>query len=254
MRWYLVLLVACGGKPNQIHGEWSARVAPFQLADHVYYVGAKHISSFVVTTAKGNVLIDSGTREMERGIVDGVAQLGLAPPKTLLCTHAHYDHVGNHAALQRAFAAQVMVMRGDATALRMGVDLSPLHDEGWDRVRVDRVLEDGARLDFGDVTLEAIEAPGHTPGCTVWLIHAAKTIAIYGCMRPNDSVRLTPALIADTRATFAKLRKLAPELAFITHPDDPAELLHPKPWPALLDDAEHEFEAQLARSRSLDRE
>ncbi|MFT3693361.1 MAG: MBL fold metallo-hydrolase [Kofleriaceae bacterium] len=249
LRSLLLVLVACGARPNAaLHGEWSAPVAPFQITDHVYYVGAQHISSFVITTSKGNVLIDSGTREMERVIANGLAQLHLAPPKTLLCTHAHYDHVGSHAALERRFDAQVMVMRADAEAVRTGVDLSPLHDEGWEPVRVDRILDDGDHLDMGDVSLDAIAAPGHTPGCTVWMIHAVKTIAIYGCARPNDSVRLTPALIADTRATFAKLRKLSPDIALITHPDDPAaELLHPTAWTTLLDEAERDFATQLAK-------
>ena len=238
----VLCLVACSAAPRPnaaIHGEWSVPVAPFQLADHVYFVGAKHISAFLVTTPDGNILIDSGTREMEHAILAATAKLGGV--KILLATHAHFDHVGSHAAIQRATGARVMMMRGDAVALETGVDRSPLHGEGWAPVHVDRALDDGDRVELGGVTLEAIAAPGHTPGCTVWLIHTTQTIAIYGCARPNDGVTLTPALIAQTRATFARMRTLAPDVAFVTHPDDPSELLHPKPWADLIDEAERDF-------------
>jgi len=247
----LLAAVACGapGKPSAVHGDWSTPVAPYKITDRVSYVGAKHISAFLITTSAGNILIDSGTTEMEAGIRANIAALGekLGETKILLCTHAHYDHVGNHAALQRATGAKVMVMRGDAEALASGIDRSPLHGEGWAPVHVDRVLDDHDRVELGDVSLEAIAAPGHTPGCTVWLID--QKIAIYGCARPNDEAELTPALVATTRATFAKLRALSPEIALVTHPDDAAELLHPRPWQALLDEAEADFNARLAARR-----
>jgi len=244
---FLLAVVACGARPNaEVHGAWSAPVSPFQITDHVFYVGARNISAFLITTSAGNILIDSGTVEMAPSVRAGIEKLGqrVADTKILLCTHAHFDHVGNHAALQRATHAQVMVMRGDDQALATGVDLSPLHGEGWAPVHVDRVLADGDRVELGGVTLEAIAAPGHTPGCTVWLID--QRIAIYGCARPNDEVALTPELVATTRATFAKLRALSPAIALVTHPDDPAELLHPKSWQALLDEAEAEFSARLS--------
>jgi metallo-beta-lactamase class B len=256
-----VMVVACGSQPPrhdaEIHGAWSAPVAPFRVAEDIYYVGAKHIASYLIATRDGLVVIDTGTREMVPVVRDGIAKLGfaLADVKILLCTHAHFDHVGGHAAIQRATGARVMVMRGDAEAVATGVDRSPLAGEGWEPVRVDRILDDGDRVELGGVSLQAIAAPGHTPGCTVWLTRAGdRSVAIYGCARPNDGVRLIgnprfPHLVEDTRATFAQLRALAPDLALITHPDDPAELLHPRPWPALLDEAEAEFAAQLAKQR-----
>lgn len=244
--WIAAAACAAAAKPAaDLHGEWSAPVAPFRIADHVYYVGAKHISAFLVTTPEGNILIDSGTREMAPAVLAAAARLGGV--KILLATHAHFDHVGGHAEVQRATRAEVMMMRGDARALETGTDLSPLHGEGWAPVHVDRVLDDQATVVLGGITLVAIAAPGHTPGCTVWLIQTAQTIAIYGCARPNDGVTLTPALIAETRATFARMRTLAPDLALVTHPDDPGELLHPKPWTALVDEAEHDFAEQLRR-------
>lgn len=249
MRALLLMLIACGApaKPNAaLHGEWSTPVAPYRITDRVSYVGANHISSFLVTTSAGNIVIDTGTIEMDASIRAGIAQLGykLADTKILLCTHAHFDHVGSLAALQHATGAKVMVMRGDVEAVETGVDRSPLHGEGFAPVHVDRVLDDGDRVDLGEVSLQAIAAPGHTPGCTVWLID--QKIAIYGCARPNDEVTLTPALVATTRATFAKLRALSPEIALVTHPDDSSELLHPRSWQALLDEAEADFNSRLA--------
>ena len=259
----LAFVLACHAhapeRSADIHGAWSAPVEPFQIADNIYYVGAQNIASYLITTSAGHVLIDTGTREMVPGVRASIAKLGfdLRDVKILLCTHAHFDHVGGHEAIQQASGAHVMVLRGDAGAAADGVDRSPLAGEGWAPVRVDRVLDDGDRVELGGTTLEAVAAPGHTPGCTVWLTHATpsgRSVAIYGCARPNDGVQLIgnprfPHLVDDTRATFARLRTLAPELALITHPDDPRELLHPHPWSALLDEDEAEFDAALARAR-----
>src|SRR5215510_8305573 len=154
----------------QFHGPYSQPEEPFRVVGNIYYVGAKNIASYLITTPQGHILVDTGTIEMTPVITANVQKLGfsLRDIKIMLSSHAHFDHVGGHAAMQKATGAQVMAMRFDAEALEAGMDKSPLGDEGWPPVKVDRVLANGDTVTLGGSTLHAVWAPGHTPGCTVW--------------------------------------------------------------------------------------
>src|SRR5689334_2642892 len=143
------------------HGQMSQPVEPFRIVGNIYYVGARNIASYLITTPAGHILIDTGTKEMEPVVRASIAKLGfeLRDVKILLCGHAHYDHVGGHAAMKRATGARVMALGPDATALVAGKDLSPLGDEGWAPVTVDRTLADGDTVALGGTTLRANWAP-----------------------------------------------------------------------------------------------
>src|SRR5207245_8530530 len=120
-------------------------VCPFHIVGNIYYVGARNIASYLITTPEGHIMIDTGTNEMHQVILANVAKLGfkLQDIKILLSGHAHFDHVQGHAAMKRATGAKVMALGEDAAALSAGMDQSPLGDEGWDPVKVARVLTDG---------------------------------------------------------------------------------------------------------------
>jgi metallo-beta-lactamase class B len=272
----VVLLSACGSRPvpnAELHGPWSAPAEPFRIVGNIYYVGARNIAAYLITTPEGHILIDTGTREMEAVIRDNIARLGfsLADVEIVLCSHAHFDHVQGHAAVVRASKARVFVMREDAEAVRMGVDRSPLGDEGWEPVAVDRELADDDDVILGGTTLHAIRAPGHTPGCTVWTTTAHEPdrdyqVVFYGCMRPNTGVKLIgnsrfPNLVEETRQTFRRMRELTPDIYLTMHPEDlfagkydqlvrgvrPHPLASPTAWKTLLDEAEAEFEELVQR-------
>ena len=154
----------------QFHGPYSQPEEPFRLIGNIYYVGAKNIASYLVVTPQGSILIDTGTTEMTPVITSNVEKLGfkVRDIKIMLSSHAHFDHIGGHAAMKKLTGARIMAIKQDADALEAGKDLSPLGDEGWMQVKVDRVLKDGDTVALGGTTLRAVWAPGHTPGCTVW--------------------------------------------------------------------------------------
>ena len=262
----------------QFHGPYSQPEEPFRLVGDVYYVGAKNIASYLITTPEGHILIDTGTIEMAPVITANIQKLGfrVRDIKIMLSSHAHFDHIGGHAAMKKATGAQVMAIRQDAEALEAGVDKSPLGDEGWQPVKVDRVLSDGDTVMLGDTTLRAVWAPGHTPGCTVWTTSvpdAGRTyaLAIFGCGGPNAGVKLAgnqkfPTLVDDTLATFRKLKMLKPDIYVTGHPqmlfaakinrmkagERPHPLLDPgaQGWAKMLDDAETNFMKRVESERT----
>jgi metallo-beta-lactamase class B len=154
------------------------------------------------------------------------------------------------------------------------MDKSPLGDEGWAPVKVDRVLQDGDEVRLGGAILRAVWAPGHTPGCTVWTTSvpdAGRTyaVAIFGCGGPNAGVKVVgnerfPTLVDDTLATFGKLKMLKPDLYVTGHPrmlfagkiermkagERPHPLLDPGGWAKMLDDAEMNFRKRVQAERT----
>jgi len=262
----------------QFHGPYSQPEEAFRLIGNIYYVGAKNIASYLIVTPQGNVLIDTGTTEMTSVIKANVEKLGfkLRDIKIMLSSHAHFDHVGGHAAMKALTGAKVMAIKQDADALQAGKDLSPLGDEGWAPVKVDRVLKDGDTVKLGGTTLRAVWAPGHTPGCTVWTTDVTDggknyNVAIFGCGGPNGGVKLVgnqqfPTLVADTMGTFRKLKMLTPDIYVTGHPqmlfagkiermknnERPHPLLDPgaRAWTKMLDDAQAAFEKRVAAERA----
>jgi len=262
----------------QFHGPYSQPEEPFRLIGNIHYVGAKNIASYLITTPQGHILIDTGTTEMTPVITGNVEKLGfkLRDIKIMLSSHAHFDHIGGHAAMKKLTGARVMAIRQDADALEAGKDLSPLGDEGWTPVKVDRVLKDGDTVALGGTTLRASWAPGHTPGCTVWTTtvpDAGKTysVAIFGCGGPNGGVKLVgnqkfPTLVDDTMASFRKLKMLKPDIYVSGHPqmlfagkidrmkagERPHPLLDPgsQAWAKMLDDAEANFSKRVQAERA----
>ena len=142
---------------DRFRGPMSAPAEPFKIVGTIHYVGAADISSWLITTPEGHVLVDTGTVEMHDVVRKNIEALGFKPRdvKVILSTEAQFDHVAGHAAMQKLTGARVMAMRGDAEALSTGTDTSALGAVGWDPVKVDRVLEHGDTVEIGGTTLRA---------------------------------------------------------------------------------------------------
>ena len=288
MRLVGILLLACAAvvraqgpfltaeQRAQFHGPYSQPEDAFRLVGNIYYVGAKNIASYLITTPQGHISVDTGTSEMTPVITANVQKLGfkLQDIKIMLSSHAHFDHVGGHAAMQRATKARVMAIRQDADALQAGKDLSPLGDEGWGPVKVGRVLKDGDTVTLGGTTLKAVWAPGHTPGCTVWTTNvpdAGRTysVALFGCGGPNAGVKVVdnprfPTLADDALGTIRKLKTLKPDIYVTGHPqalfmgkiarlkagERPHSLDDPAAWTKMLDEAEANFIKRVQAERA----
>jgi len=259
-----------------LHGSWSEATEPFRVVGNIYYVGAKNIASYLITTPKGHMLLDTGTREMEPVVRANIAKLGfkLGDIKIMLSGHAHFDHVQGHAAMQRATGAKVMALGDDALALESGTDRSPLSAEGWEPVHVDRVLKDGDTVTLGGTTMTAIWAPGHTPGCTVWTTKVTEkprtySVLFYACAGPNAGLQVVgnprfPTLAEDAMASFRRLAQQKPDIFLLMHPaelfkdkverikagETPHPLYNPAGWTKLMTDAEADLQSRIDAERA----
>jgi metallo-beta-lactamase class B len=108
LRMVLVWLAGCGTVFAQ-NAEWTRSFPPLKLIGNVYWVGTYDLSTYLITTDAGHIVINTGLPETVPQIAAGIEQLGFDADdvKILLATHAHWDHVAGLAELARLTGAQV---------------------------------------------------------------------------------------------------------------------------------------------------
>jgi metallo-beta-lactamase class B len=114
----LFLLIA-SARIVSAQSDWNEPFPPHRIADHLYYVGSRGLSTYLVTTSKGHILINSSFEKTVPIIRANVEKLGFkfADVKILLASHAHSDHVAGHALIKELTGASVEVMEGDAPVI-----------------------------------------------------------------------------------------------------------------------------------------
>jgi len=151
---------------------WNRPVEPFRIIGAIYYVGVANVSSFLIATPQGHILLDGGFAETAPLIRANVAKLGfrIEDVKVLLSSHAHADHAGGLAELKRATGARLYVGAADVALLAAGGkgDFRWGDSMLFPPVVADVAVEDGATVELGGVTLVAHHTPGHTRGNLTW--------------------------------------------------------------------------------------
>ena len=93
--------VAC--LPAQNPPSWTTPFPFHHIAGNLYYVGSEDLTSYLVVTPQGNILINSGFDENVPLIEKSVAQLGFrfSDIKILLISHPHNDHCADAALVKK---------------------------------------------------------------------------------------------------------------------------------------------------------
>src|ERR1051326_1868237 len=169
----LFLTCAFGQSAKSIgNPDWTKPFPPFRIIGNVYWVGTYDLSTYLITTQAGHILINTGLTDTVPQIKSGVEQLGfkLSDVKILTATHGHFDHVAGLAELKRLTGARVMMSEPDAELLESGAksDFRFGDDSGarFEPVKVDGKLKSGDKIELGGVALTAHLHPGHTKGAT----------------------------------------------------------------------------------------
>ena len=162
-------------------------------------------------------LIDPGG-EAERLLAE-VAQRGLALEKILL-THGHLDHVGAAVALRDALSIPIV---GPQHEEQFWLDMLPQQAElfGFPPAHAftpDQWLEDGDRVNVGNVRFEVLHCPGHTPGHVVFYQPEARLafvgdVLFKGSIGRTDFPRGNHAALLD--AIRDKLFPLGDDVRFV---------------------------------------
>lgn len=217
--------------PQADDNAWVKPIAPQRIAGNIYYVGSAELSSYLITTPEGHILIETGDARYADTLLANIRTLGFKPTdvKILLTTQAHLDHVGGHAAVRKATGAQVMVMAGDAEIVEAGGkgDFHFGPDYYFPAAKVDRVLHDGDAVRLGGVELRAHLTPGHTRGATSFTMTmreagVERRVLFPASTSVNPGVKLVgnatyPAIAADYAKTFEALAALPCDYCLTAH-------------------------------------
>src|SRR5256714_14253806 len=184
----------------------TSQFPPHKIIANIYYVGTKTLSSFLIVTPQGNILMDSTYERNVPVIQKSVSDLGFtfSDIKILLGNHAHADHQEGDALVKQITGAQVVAMAEDVPALQ---DMKP----GNKPHPIDRIIHDGDKVTLGGVTLTAHLTAGHTRGCTTWTTTAQEGSRTYnvllGCSLRAPGV-IPPPVQAEFERTFKAVRTL----------------------------------------------
>jgi Zn-dependent hydrolases, including glyoxylases len=116
---------------------------------------------------------DSASAQTSTGSIDAVMRVLREAGLTLamvLETHAHADHLTAADHLRRSQGVPIGIGEQIKTVQSTFGPLFDAHDVTPDGVAFDRLHADGDTFALGDLTVEVIHTPGHTPACVTYRI------------------------------------------------------------------------------------
>ena len=210
---------------------WLQPMAPLQIADNVWQIGTDELTSLLLKTREGAILIDGGMPQSAEHLLANMKAVGVAPQtlKWILVSHGHGDHAGSLAAIKQATGAR-LVANAETAMLMADGGAHDIHfgdDILYPPVRVDRQIQDGEQVSLGNLTLTAHFIPGHTPGSMAWtwqgMRDAEKLDIAYVDSLTAPGYQLVdnpryPHIVADFTATFKTVKALPCDLLLTPHP------------------------------------
>ncbi len=221
----------------QIPPEWSKPQKPFQIYGDTYYVGTQGLSSILIASKNGHVLIDGALPTSAPLIVANIHALGfrIEDVKLILNSHVHFDHAGGIAELQKLSGALVAASAASAKVLRSGeVDQDdPQFGQlpAIGRVSRVQVVADGEVQKVGEIKVTSYFTPGHTPGGTSWTWRSCEQdkclhVVYADSLNPisakgyryTDSAR-QPNGVQQLETSFARLNAIPCDILLVPHPE-----------------------------------
>jgi len=210
--------------------EWNAPQKPFRIFGNTYWVGTHGLGAILVTSRDGHVLIDGGLPESAPAILDNVRALGfrMQDVRLILNSHAHFDHAGGIAQLQRDSGAQVAASAASAQEISTG-HATPDDPQAaialpYPAAHDVRVISDGETVHVGPLALTAHFTPGHTPGGTTWTWQSCEGDSCHSIVYADsltavsaDGVKLAP-VASQFEHSFDVIEQLPCDILMTPHP------------------------------------
>lgn len=264
----------------QDNADWTRPFQPFRIIGNIYWVGSYDLSTYLITTPQGNILINTGVGDTAQQVKKSVEQLGfkLSDTKILTATHGHFDHAAGMAELKRLTGARLIVSEPDRPLFESGgkADFRFGSTPGaqFPPVKVDSTFKDGESITLGGTTLVAHLHAGHTKGATSFTTsvqEGGKTyrviIANMGSINPGVTMSGMPGypnIAQDYANTFLAQKDMKVDVWLASHasqfrlhdkykpgdPYNPERFVDPQGYLAAVQRLEKAYLDQLAKERS----
>ena len=213
--------------------EWDKPAPPFRVFGNTYYVGTCGITSILITSNRGHLVIDSGTEAGAEVVAANIEALGfsLDDVRYLSHTQEHFDHVGGMAQLQVLTGARLITSQRARPVFETGISRTDdpqygMHDP-MARSSVDKVIANGAAIALGEQSIHATYTPGHSPGAISWrwtsceaarCLELVFTDGLNPVAAPGYRWADHPLYLSDYRASIDWLMSVDADLCLSAHP------------------------------------
>ncbi|HKH92470.1 MAG TPA: subclass B3 metallo-beta-lactamase [Gemmatimonadaceae bacterium] len=216
--------------------EWNAPHRPFRLHGDTYFVGTHGLSAILITSPAGHVLIDAALPESAPLIRANIEALGfrVRDVKLIVNSHAHFDHAGGVAELQRASGARVLASAWSTEVMTRGKSVlgDPQYGTVLDypAVRGVKAFDFGDTLRVGPIAIVPRATPGHTPGGTSWSWRSCEAGRCLDFVYADSQTPVSsdgflytksaayPGALADFERGHATLERLSCDVLITPHP------------------------------------
>ena len=171
-----------------------------QVTDGVYFIPGEdefipdsHVYLIRKPSSRYLSLVDAGLMNKGSHKAKAIETLGiqLTDIKRIIMTHTHLDHIGCLSELRGRMAdAELWVHASEAEPLEKGDEKTVYGMDafrsmcqtqyglkpGHFKVKVDRKLKGGERLELGGMTWEVMHIPGHSAGCIALYNRSSKIL------------------------------------------------------------------------------
>jgi len=267
-------------RADALPADWTTVMPPFRIAGNLYYVGSRDLASYLITTPRGHILINSNLATSPSQIQASIEKLGfqLHQVKILLISHAHYDHCAGSAQLKRETGARYLVMDADVPVVESGgkADFRYGTDPSmqFPPTKVGHPLHNDEQVTLGETILTAHKTAGHTKGCTTWTMtvqEGGKTynVVIVGSPNINPGYNLVndpkyPNMAADYAEGFRTLKTLPCDIFLGAHGSyfdmlskfnrkqagDATAFVDPTGYQSYIAERQQAFETELAKQKA----
>lgn len=259
---------------------WEGYMEPFRIFGNLYFIGTTFVSSHLIDTGAGLVLIDSGYPQCTYLTLENIRKLGFDPYdiKYIIHSHGHYDHIGGTRAIVELTGAKTAIGRPDREYVNGTLDLTWAKELGYEYYEMfepDILLDDGDVFKCGNTEIKCVATPGHTPGVMSFFFNVTDgkntyRAAMFGGAGMNsmrykflDEYGLPHSLRDDFLNSLEKVRDEHVDILIGNHPGDAQTkqkyerilageenpFLDPTAWHRRLDYCRAQFDDMVAQGR-----
>jgi glyoxylase-like metal-dependent hydrolase (beta-lactamase superfamily II) len=215
---------------------------PRQINDNLWILGNDYFHIYLIRGSKSCALVETGISATADILLDQLSSLR-TKPDYLIVTHPHSDHITGLDYLRHSFPHST-VLAGE------GADSFLNHPKAEQSMLIEdrhmmeslaahgyfnrktvitsvpslsgcKVVNDGEKLNLGDLTIRFLEANGHSPGNIVVSIPAIKTVLVSDSLGNHYPGRgFFPTFFTgfkDYLATIDRLENLVPMILGLAH-------------------------------------